>query len=261
MTDMEGVSGVVDFDDSCFRTSPYYETARRLTTQEVNAAIEGILSTGRHDIVVCDGHGEGAIDIERLHKEAALIVGNRLNLSFELDDGRFDGLLMIGQHAMKGAPGANLDHTFDHRRIKSLSINGQPMGEAGVNALHAGVYDIPVLFLSGDTAACAEIETLIPGTITCSVKRGINSASAICLQPEKAREKIKERVAKAVSSLERLKPFQLQPPFEAVFEFLTPDALAPYVDRSYCKITDPLIVRIQADSLQELLEKRLWGLA
>jgi len=260
MTDMEGVSGIVDFDTYISPDSVYYEKAKRLTTYEVNAAIEGILSTGKHEIVVCDGHGYGAIEIELLHKEASLIMGRPLDLMFEMGDGHYDAFLMVGQHAMQSAPGGNLSHTCDHINIASLTINGVLMGEAGVNALRAGLFGIPTIYLSGDAAACNEIKQLIPKVHTCAVKHGITRTSAVCLQPEKAREKIKESAAYASKNLEGIKPFMIQPPYEAVFEYYNSTSLNNYMNKPYAKVLPNNRVSICTDSLKLLLEKNLWGM-
>jgi len=259
MTDMEGTSGIVDFDNYVYPHSLFYEKAKKLVTMEVNAAIEGILSTGDHEIIVCDGHGYGAIDIELLHKEARLIMGRPLDLMFEMGDGHYDALFMVGQHAMKNAPGANLGHTFDHVNIISLSINGSFIGEAGVNALRAGIFECPTIFLSGDAAACKEVKEIIPAINTCSVKRGINETAAICAQPEKAREKIREGTKIAVTDMENIKPYKLQPPYEAEFVFVTSNGLIPYINLPYSCILPGNKVRIYAENMKELLEKRLWG--
>lgn len=263
MTDLEGVSGVVDFDLYCSADSLLYEKAKRLLTLEVNAAIEGILSTGNHEIVVIDGHGAGAIDIELLHKEASLIIGRPLKYMFEMDNGKYDAFLMIGQHAMKGAHGANLDHTFNHLTIKSLAINGIKTGEAAINALRAGIFNIPTIYLSGDDAACEEIQSLIPEICTCSVKRGITTTSAECLQPEKAREKIRHSVIQAIRNIDKIKPLSFSPPYEAVIDFFNIDSTAPYDGKDYCRISkgDASVysVYIEAKSMKELLEKNLWG--
>lgn len=260
MTDMEGVSGVVDFDRFCNAESVYYEKAKRLTTLEVNAAVEGILSTGSHEVVVCDGHGGGALDIELLHKEASLIMGSGLKLMFEMDHGHYDAFLMVGQHAMKNAPGSNLGHTFDHINIISLTINGLLIGEAGVNALRAGIFDVPAIYLSGDEAACSEAESIIPGIYTCAVKRGISTTSAECLAPEKVRDKIRESVGKAVTNFSHIKPYRLQAPYEAIYEFASAKSLAGYTDKAYCSIGPGNTVHIHADTIEELLERKLWGL-
>ncbi|MGB0090004.1 MAG: M55 family metallopeptidase [Planifilum fulgidum] len=259
MTDMEGVSGVVDYEKDCSPGGVHYEKSKRLTTLEVNAAIEGILSTGNHEIIVCDGHGPGGIDIELLHREAQLIMGRPLDPMFGIDDGPFDAFLMIGQHAMKGTPGAALAHTFSSKNILSLTLNGTPIGEAGINALRAGIYDIPTIFLSGDRAACEEIRRIIPGIHTCAVKKAIKETSALCLQPEKAREKIKEAAAYAVTHMEGIRPFKLDPPYEAIFEFVRPNQIEPYRNKKYCHILSETKVAIYADDMETLLKERLWA--
>ena len=48
MTDLEGVAGVLDYDNWCTPESRYYETAKELLTLEVNAAIEGFFEGGRY---------------------------------------------------------------------------------------------------------------------------------------------------------------------------------------------------------------------
>ena len=57
MTDLEGVAGIINFDDYGTPKGRYYETARELTTNETNAAIEGLIEDGAKEILVVDGHG------------------------------------------------------------------------------------------------------------------------------------------------------------------------------------------------------------
>jgi len=52
-SDMEGVTGAVDWDDM-FQGKPQYERFRRLLTQDVNAAIEGALAGGADEVVVTE---------------------------------------------------------------------------------------------------------------------------------------------------------------------------------------------------------------
>ena len=49
MTDLEGVAGVISGKDYLYPTGRYYETARRLLTEEVNAAIAGFAAAGFDD--------------------------------------------------------------------------------------------------------------------------------------------------------------------------------------------------------------------
>lgn len=56
--DLEGISGVVNSEQTHMGNKEY-ERARKLMTEEVNAAIEGALDGGATEIVVNDAHGEG----------------------------------------------------------------------------------------------------------------------------------------------------------------------------------------------------------
>jgi len=71
MTDLEGVAGIINFDDYGTPKGRYYETARELTTNETNAAIEGLIEDGAKEILVVDGHGHGAINPSLLHPTKA----------------------------------------------------------------------------------------------------------------------------------------------------------------------------------------------
>ena len=64
VTDVEGVAGVLDFENYCTNESMYYDKAKRLLTGEINACIDGFFAGGATEVRVCDGHGYGAIDPE-----------------------------------------------------------------------------------------------------------------------------------------------------------------------------------------------------
>ena len=66
MTDMEGVAGVIDFENWCGPSGRYYELAKELLTLEVNSCIEGLFEGGVEEIIVLDGHGPGGINIKLL---------------------------------------------------------------------------------------------------------------------------------------------------------------------------------------------------
>src|SRR2546423_8596316 len=58
MSDMEGVSGIVVWDQ-VNGGAPMYEEGRRLYTEEINAAVRGAKAAGASEIVVVDCHGAG----------------------------------------------------------------------------------------------------------------------------------------------------------------------------------------------------------
>jgi D-amino peptidase len=58
MTDMEGVSGIVVWEQ-VNGGAAMFEEGRRLYTQEINAAVRGAKAAGADEIVVVDCHGAG----------------------------------------------------------------------------------------------------------------------------------------------------------------------------------------------------------
>ena len=57
---------------------------------------------------------------------------------------------------------------------------------------------MPLIFLTGDEAACREVEELIPGITTVAVKKGLSRQSAISLSAQAAREKIRQGAERAI---------------------------------------------------------------
>jgi len=102
LTDLEGVSGVVSFEQQTMLTSKYYEQAKALLAGEINAAVEGLISEGAEDVVVVDGHGPGAVAFELLHPDARLLHGRPLfSRQFRNNwQKNFDVAVIVGQHAM-----------------------------------------------------------------------------------------------------------------------------------------------------------------
>jgi D-amino peptidase len=244
MTDLEGVAGVINFEDWCGPSGRYYELAKELLTQEVNAAIEGLLAGGATEIVVADGHGAGAINPVLLDPCAELMRGWPTKWPLLLDD-TYDAVAFVGQHAKAGTEYAHLAHTQNLSYI-DLSINGVSIGEFGQFAMCASELGIPVIFASGDRALCAEAAALIPGIETVEVKRGTTpgrgddldtdayqrrNSSAIHLHPERARSAVRagaERAARRAVSGDRPGLIELTPPFELVAHF------RPRGDRPRC---------------------------
>src|SRR5947209_1568466 len=79
--DMEGISGIVDNEYTTPGASDY-PRARRRTTDDVHAAVEGALAGGATNILVNDSHGPlRNILIEHLHPSARLLSGSPKPLS------------------------------------------------------------------------------------------------------------------------------------------------------------------------------------
>jgi D-amino peptidase len=245
MTDMEGTAGVLDFEQWCVSGGRYYETGKRLLTEEVNAAIDGFYEGGATDITVVDGHGYGGIDPEILDDRVWLSRGlGEDKLVWGLDP-TFAGLAFVGQHAKAGTPYSHITHTGWFNRI-DVQINGLSIGEYGQLALAAMELGVPTILATGEQALADEATALTPGVVTVAVKRGLlpdgldqldtdayrqAKLSAIHRSPRRSRALIR---AGALQAIEKLKAdptsFQypmLQPPYVGTCRFRKMGDTAP----------------------------------
>ena len=235
MTDLEGVAGVKNFEDWCEPPSRFYGTACRLLTAEVNAAVEGFFAGGAEYVQVADGHGHGAIDIELLDSRVEYARGwPGIAWPFGLDES-YDGIAWVGQHAKASSEYAHLCHTQSFSYL-DLSVNGVSIGEFGQLAMCAAQLGVPAFFASGDLAFTQEAEALVPGIVTCAVKRGVTpgtgeectveeysrrNAGAVHVLPGRACLLIREAAERAMEALKanRCQRISLEPPFERVAMF------------------------------------------
>ncbi len=171
MTDLEGVAGVIDHENWCRPESRYNDLAKELLTNEVNAAADGFFSAGATEVLIADGHGSGGLRPELLDRRVEFARGWPGGFPFGLDDGHWDFVAWVGQHAKSRTPFAHLAHTQSFRYL-DLSVNGVSIGEFGQFALCASQLGVRAIFAAGDLAFTKEAQALVPGIETVAVKRG-----------------------------------------------------------------------------------------
>lgn len=251
--DMEGVAGVANWEDVS-RNGKDYNLFRRIMTEEANAAIEGALAAGATDILVRDSHSTARnILPDLLNRNAKLLRdhGGGFMGMMEGFDKSFNAVIFIGYHAKAGTPNALLEHSFS-RNVLDLSINGISLPEAGVNALIAGHFDVPVIFVSGDLAICEQAKTLFGEVETVPVKEGIGNA-ALSLHPEVAQEKIRDGVKKALVNLKKYEPYKLSPPYTMVIKFKQEELVNEKSNYPGVKRTGDWELTFESDDLMEVL--------
>ena len=255
MTDIEGVAGVTSFETHTQSTSRYYDDCKRLLTAEINAAVDALVDSGAEDILVLDGHGQEGVWYADLHAEARLIHGRPLAPTWIDELEGCDLALFIGQHAMAGVQTGNLNHTQNSGRVDSYRLNGQAIGEIAQFGLVAGAYGVPIIFLSGDEAACREIEALIPGVTTAAVKRGLSRNSAISVSIPKAHQLIREGVAAAVERHRQspVAPLVWEAPYELEIRYFQSDAADGLARRRDVERVDSQTIRVRSDDVLELI--------
>ena len=257
MTDLEGVAGVVTFEQDSYPDGKYYEAAKRLLTAEVNAAVDGLLEAGAEEVLVLDMHGPGGIAFEDLHPAARLMHGRPLAPQAVRDAvyRTYDVSVIVGQHALAGVADGNLAHTQSSRSIDIYTLNGKPIGEIAQWALYCGALGLPVIFLSGDRAACREIEDLIPGITTAAVKQGLSRTSAITLSKEASRELIRSRSREALQrhSLAPIAPLVWESPYVLEKRYFHTDTADAAASQPGFERVDSQTVRLRSDSILDLI--------
>ena len=250
LTDLEGIAMVSRFSQTR-EEGPQKQTAMQLLTQELNAAVDGILDVDVDaDIVVWDGHGTGGIDVREFHPKAQLIARGPIRPPYYLD-ASYDALFFLGQHAMAGTKNAPLSHTYSSLSIEYYKLNGKEIGEFGCRAALAGTFNVPTVFISGDDKAVAEAKELIPGIYGVETKQGLGQELALHLSPQRSRELIRETAAEACRNIADISPFKIDPPYTFEVRVLEGKSIDGYLNRGAEKIDDRT-VRWHTDDLRPL---------
>jgi D-amino peptidase len=214
--DMEGTSGLFTREQAWY----WEEGARehigaeglRLLMADVEAAVRAALDAGADEVIVCDTHhGGGNLRIAEMltdprvtyygRSRAAAPEGKRGRWMPGLDE-TVDGFMCPGHHAMAGTPNAFMPHTSSLEWL-DFRINGQSVGEIGLETCYAGHFDVPLVLVQGDAAACREAEAQFPGVVTAAVKHARGEWVASGLDAAAARRLTASKVAEAVANIRR----------------------------------------------------------
>ena len=223
-TDFEGTSGIVAWEQ-IIEGNAEYEQGRRLLTNEVNAVIEGAMAGGATEFVVNDSHHY----MRNLHPQdlagrATLITGRHKPLyMMEGLDASFDGVCFVSYHGSIGAERAVLSHTYNPAAIWEVRINGEIVGESGLNALVASHYKVPIIFVSGDAVTAEEARFIAPNAEKVVVKESKGRFAAAHIHPTVACEMLREGATRAARDISTMKLPQFTLPITVEITFLVAD--------------------------------------
>jgi D-amino peptidase len=197
---MEGITGLVDAVD-VQPGGADYERGRVMMTEDVNAAVRGAVSAGATRVLVNDAHGPMRNLLPDLLHPAAHLVRGRPKAMGMLEglEGGFDAALCVGYHARAGALGV-LSHSFMGHEIEDMWLDEHAVGEIGLVHATAAALGVPVLLLTGDDSACAEMTQWDPGVTTVAVKLARDRFAAELRPVAEARQAIEAAAAAALRS-------------------------------------------------------------
>jgi D-amino peptidase len=230
--DMEGITGVVQ-PSQLGPAGFEYTKAREWMTAEARAAIEGAKAGGATSFVIADSHGNAQnLLIDQLPEDVRIVRGFPRPMSMMQGiDETFAAAVFIGYHASEMTAEAVRGHTFSSAKLLGVSLNGIEVSEGIFNAAIAAHYNVPVIFVSGDRKAVAQLEGAIPGITGAVVKEPLGYHSALTVTPARGQSMIRDGVRAALSKRSAIPPYRLKTPIELEVGFkLTLDAeLASYI--------------------------------
>jgi len=205
--DMEGIAGVVT-GEQLGPSGFEYQRAREWMTAEAIAAIEGAKEAGASEIIVADSHGNGQnLLIDRFTMDITVVRAWPRPLGMMQGiDSSFAAAIFIGYHSSTDNPDGVRAHTFSSGSYHSFRVNDKVLSEGGWNAMIAGHYGVPVVLVSGDEAAIADLKAVAPDVEGAVIKRSISFHSAATATPAASQALIKLRVKAALSRLGNIKP-------------------------------------------------------
>ena len=243
LCDMEGSSGIFTREQAWYWENGVRDQvaaeARELFTADVNAASAAALAAGVGELIVCDTHHGGG----NLIREKAL-TDPRISYQYRsvgMENGKrrwmpgmdqtVAGLMLPGHHAKAFTEKAFLPHTWNHEWV-DFTINGQSVGEIGIETCFAGHWDVPLIFVQSDEAGCYEARRQFPGVVTTAVKQGTGE---LCtgLDAESARRETARGVGEAIEKLRagKMRPYKPTLPMTITLRMRTMDAAAKAAQR------------------------------
>lgn len=201
-SDMEGTAGVVDWSQ-CIPGNPEYGYYRELLQNEVNASITGAMAAGATEFLVNDSHSSMQnLRPDSLEGNARYLSGKHKPMYMMQGlDSTFDAIFLISYHGSMSSEASVLSHTYNPRAISDIRLNGEFVSEAGLNALVAQAYGVPMVLVTGDETTEVETRMWSPGIHTAVVKKSITRFAADSMHPKQACDLIFEKAKASIEAL------------------------------------------------------------
>lgn len=251
--DCDGPACVVGQPGRALTFSGDFAFARGQATREADAAARGLFDAGAAEVTIWDNHGSGAnLQFDRLDPRCRIVLGSGFPRRWPGLDADFAGVLMIGYHAMEGAEGAVLAHTYSPPAYRRITINGDAVGEIALDAAVAGALGVPVLLVASDDFGCREARRFLPKIETVETKRGLGRNAASSRHPTDAADAVYCAARRAAGRLAEFETFRPAEPVELAIHFKRPwQALKARLARPGWRLTGPMTLRRRPADLLE----------
>ncbi len=227
--DMEGLSGQDDWRTFDFGHSSFYQSGRRLLTDDVNAVIDGLFAGGADIVHVVDAHGSGNpepdILLDELDSRAEMIFRDvPFRPYVDLTEaGAYDAVAVVGMHAKTGA-GGFASHTYTLGM--DINMNDMSITETELIGYSWGRVDVPIIFASGDDKLRANLETM-PWLEYVEVKQATSASTADLRPVQEVHVEMRAAAQRALENRDQARTMRLSVPITATLRAFPPASLSP----------------------------------
>lgn len=218
--DLEGIAGVVGQPGVPLGQAVDYDFACRQATREANAVARALFDAGATQVIVWDNHGRSLnLRYEEIDRRCDILLGVGLPHRWTSMDESFDGVVLVGYHAMDNVEDGVLAHTFSSASYQWMKINDREVGEIAIDAAMAGEKGVPVILVSSDDKGVAEAKEFLPWVETVETKKGFARNGALCKHPDRVVDELYEATKRSVDRLSEMKPFAFETPLNIRIRF------------------------------------------
>jgi D-amino peptidase len=250
--DMEGVAGAVT-GDQLGPTGFEYGRFREFMTREALAAVTAAKAAGATEIIVTDAHGNGEnLLIEQFPPDVRVIRSwpRQLGMVAGVDQ-QVDAVMFIGYHASTNNVKGVRAHTFSSATLTRVALNGTVVSEGSWAAAIAGHFNAPVIMMSGDDAAIAEVRSAVGNIEAAETKRTLGFHSAMTLTPQASYDLIAARAKSALTRRAEFKPYKVTTPVTVDISFKHYTAAETLAFLPMFERTDAHSIRFRAKDMVE----------
>lgn len=249
LSDMEGVSGIIDSRLVNAGSIQWKEYGRSLITDDVNAVAAACLAKGFKNVYLSEAHNYGKNTVPELLLPMLKLLPSCSAQSNMHGTQIWDEIyqknnivaaIMVGIHPMEGNKGY-LPHSWDSGAFKNIKINGKEHGEIGTIAALLGHYDIPLIAIVGDLGAAKEAEECIKGIKAIAVKEQLEDGWIKALPPKKAHELIFKEISNSLENINKVEVFKLNGDVEMSFELKHKEQLSLFKEDKDVSIIDDVV--------------------